>query len=69
MIDEAKVAGGPDDEIIALTDDVTFIGPPDGVAVTKAVKAYEIGANRLSLQFQARKSTFIAFHGESCLMS
>ena len=43
LIDEAKIAGGPDVKVIALTDDVTFVGPPDGVAVTRAVQAYEAG--------------------------
>ena len=64
LIDAAKAAGGPGVDVIALTDDVTFIGPPDEVSVTKAVKAYEIGAARLNLRFQARKSTFISFHGQ-----
>jgi hypothetical protein len=63
MIDDAKLAGGPEVDVIAITDDVTFLGPPDGVAVTRAVQAYEAGGVRLNLQFQARKSNFIAFHG------
>ena len=62
LIDAAKTARGPGVDVIALTDDVTFIGPPDGVSVIKAVRAYEIGAARLNLRFQARKSTFISFH-------
>ena len=64
LIDAAKAAGGPDVDVIALTDDVTFIGPPDGVAVTRAVKTYERGTTRLNLRFQPRKSTFISFHGQ-----
>ena len=63
LIDEAKIAGGPDVKAIALTDDVTFLGPPDGAAVARAVRAYEVGSARLNLKFQARKSVFIAFHG------
>ena len=63
LIDEAKIAGGPDVKVIALTDDVNFLGPADGVAVKRAVQAYEVGCLRLNLRFQARKSAFIAFHG------
>ena len=62
LIDEAKAAGGPGVEAIALTDDVTFFGPSDGIGVTRAVQAYEAAALRRNLRFQARKSTFICFH-------
>jgi hypothetical protein len=64
LIDEAKLAGGPDVQVVALTDDVTFLGPSDGVAVTRAVQSYAEGAVRYNLAFQARKSIFIAFHGQ-----
>ena len=57
LIDEAKRIGGPDVQVVALTDDV------DGVAVTRAVRSYETGLALYNLQFQARKSTFVAFHG------
>jgi hypothetical protein len=63
LIDEAKAAGGPDVKVVALTDDVSFLGPPDGVGVARAVRAYEAGSGRLNLRFQARKSLFVAFHG------
>ena len=63
LIDEAKIDGGPDVKAIALTDDVTFLGPPDGAAVARAVRAYKAGSARLNLRFQARKSVFISFHG------
>jgi hypothetical protein len=43
---------------------VNFVGPADGVAVTRAVQAYEQGTVRYNLRFQSRKSTFIAFHGQ-----
>jgi hypothetical protein len=65
LIDDAKIAGGPEVRVVALTDDVTFLGPPDGVAVTNAVRAYERGSARFNLRFQARKSTFVAFHGQT----
>ena len=65
LITEAKLAGGPDVEVIALTDDVNFLGPPDGVAVTRAVRAYELGAARINLRFQPRKSAFVAFHSNT----
>ena len=57
VIDAAKLAGGPGVDVIALTDDVTFLGPPDGAAVTRAVQAYEAGAARLNLRFQPCKSS------------
>ena len=57
------MAGGPEVKVIALTDDVNFLGPPDGAGVTRAVQAYEAGAARLNLRFQSTKSAFIAFHG------
>jgi len=65
LIDDAKLAGGSEVRVVALTDDVTFLGPPDGVAVTNAVRAYETGSARFNLRFQARKSAFVAFHGQS----
>jgi hypothetical protein len=64
LIDEAKRVGGPDVQVVALTDDVNFIGPADGEAVTRAVRSYEAGSARYNLRFQARKSTFVAFHGQ-----
>ncbi len=36
-----------------------------GPLTARAVQAYEAGSVRLNLRFQARKSTFIAFHGLS----
>ena len=41
---------------------VKDLATPDGASVARAVRAYE-AAGRLNLRFQARKSSFIAFHG------
>jgi hypothetical protein len=63
VIDEAKLAGGPEVGVVAITDDVTFVGPADGAAVTRAVRAYEAGCAQLNLRFQGAKSHYITFNG------
>jgi len=64
-IDTAKLAGGPDVKAIAITDDVTFLGPPDGLAVSRALESYLQSTSRLGLRFQGAKSHFITFHRQT----
>jgi len=54
----------PEVQAVCLTDDVTFLGPPDGAAVARAVRAYDRGALRYNLRFQGAKSFVVAFHGQ-----
>jgi len=61
-IDAAKLTGGPDVKVVAITDDVTFLGPPDGTAVSIAVESYKTATARLGMNFQGAKSSFITFH-------
>jgi hypothetical protein len=61
-IDAAKLTGGPDVKVVAITDDVTFLGPPDGTAVSIAVESYKTDTARLGMNFQGAKSSFITFH-------
>jgi hypothetical protein len=62
IIDKAKADGGPDVVAIADADDVTFAGPPDGIAVTKAVLSFQAGVERQNAKFNAHKSMFIVMH-------
>ena len=61
-IDTAKLAGGPDVKAVAITDDVTFLGPPDGAAVALAVESYKASTASIGMNFQGSKSCFITFH-------
>ena len=64
-IDAAKLAAGPDVQVIAICDDVTFIGPPDGAAVTIAYEAFIAGVAALGLQSRPDKCKIVAFHGHA----
>lgn len=63
LIEEAKAAGGTEVKVVSITDDLTFVGPRDGVSVMRAVQAYREGTARYNLDFQQTKSYFIALHG------
>lgn len=55
--------GGDGVSAVAVADDVTFIGPPDGEAASIATAAFIQACHPLSLRFRGDKSKILNFSG------
>ena len=53
--------GGSDVKAVAIADDVTFIGPPDGRAAAEATEEFRKSCSSLGLILQGRKGKLLNF--------
>jgi hypothetical protein len=66
LTDESKIAGGPDVKVIAITDDVVFVGPPDGTAAMRAVMLTRQRLRDIICAFKERSPPSLIFMEEVC---
>jgi hypothetical protein len=63
-ITDGLTAGGPEVQAVAIADDVTFIGPLNGLAATNAVEAFRKTCAISGLTLQGQKGKLLNFsHG------
>ena len=57
-------ATGEQVDVVAISDDVTFSGAPDGIALQVALLTFSEEVALMGLSWVGRKSYFAAFHGQ-----